>query len=110
MEELDGRRVRATEWPDGERSEEIEEAIRVFGNVVGNTVSHEMGHALGLAHFEADWEEPGHRFHNVGGGGYIMDAGSERSFEHRGEVDGAGPGVFNGVNRAYLEEILPVDE
>jgi len=110
MEELDGRRVRATEWPDGERSEEIEEAIRVFGNVVGNTVSHEMGHALGLAHFEEDWDEPGYRFHNTGAGGFIMDAGAERSFEHRGEVDGAGPGIFNDVNRAYLEEILPVDE
>ena len=109
MDELGGRPVRATEWPDGDRSPRIAEAIRVFGNLVGNTVSHEMGHALGLAHFEGDWEEPGHRFHNVGGGGYIMDAGSERSFEHRGEVDGAGPGSFNAVNRAYLEQILPVE-
>lgn len=109
MPELGGDRIRATEWPEGDRVDEIEEAIRVFGNVVGNTVSHEMGHALGLAHFEEDWETPGHRFHNrpehePG----IMHPGAERSFEQRAELDGEGPSGFNERNRSYLEDILPL--
>ena len=110
MPELGGSRVKATEWPDGQRVDDIAEAIRVFGNVVGNTVSHEMGHALGLTHFEGDWDEPGHRFHNTGADDAIMDAGAERSFEQRAELDGQGPATFNERNRAYLEEILPLPE
>ena len=109
MAELGGDRVRAAEWPDGERTDEIEEAVRVFANVVGNTISHEMGHALGLAFFEGDWEEPGMRYHNMDGDGHIMDAGIERSFKQRAELDGQGPEVFSPENRAYLEEILPLE-
>ncbi|MFW5967950.1 MAG: hypothetical protein ACOCV2_10545 [Persicimonas sp.] len=109
MPDLGGEKVRATEWPDGERSDQIEEAIRVFGNVVGNTVSHELGHSMGLTHFEEDWEEPGQRYHNLEAGGHIMDAGQERSFEQRAQLEGEGPEVFNETNRAYLETILPVE-
>ncbi len=109
MPELGGERVRATEWPEGDRVDEIEEAIRVFANVVGNTTSHEMGHAMGLAYFEGDWDQPGMRYHNLAGNGYIMDAGIERSFEQRAELDGEGPETFSPENRAYLEEILPLE-
>ena len=108
MPELGGQRVQATEWPEGPRTDEIAEAIRVFGNVVGNTVSHELGHALGLAYFEGDWESPGHIFHNMGDTDCIMDAGADRSFEQRAELDGEGPAQFNERNRAYLEQILPL--
>lgn len=106
MPELNGRRVRATEWPGGERRAQIEEAIRVFGNVVGNTLSHEVGHVLGLAHFPDDWNAPGHIYHNLEASGCIMDAGSDRPFEQRAEI-GQGPAVFNERNRTYLEQILP---
>ena len=109
MPELGGQRVLATEWPEGPRTEAIEEAIRVFGNVVGNTVSHELGHAMGLAHFHEDWDEPGHRFHNreTDERG-IMDPGVLRSFEQRAELNGQEPAGFNTRNRAYLEQILPL--
>ncbi len=109
MPELGGERIRATEWPDGDRTEAIAEVIRVFANVIGNTVSHELGHALGLAHFEGDWDSPGHIYHNTGGSGGIMDPGAERSFEQRAELDGEEASGFNARNRAYLESILPVD-
>ena len=108
MPQLDGDEVLATEWPDGDRAGEIEKAIEVFGTVVANTVSHEIGHAMGMAFFEDDWENPDlNIFHNTDPGGYIMDAGSDRSFEQRAEIDGEGPMQFNEQNRAYLEEILP---
>lgn len=109
MPELGGDRIRATEVPDGDRSTEIAEVIRVFANAVGNTVSHELGHALGLAFFQGDWDTPGHIYHNTSGEGGIMDPGAERSFEQRAELDGEGPSAFNPRNRAYLEEILPIE-
>lgn len=109
MPELGGTRVRGTEWPGGERSGAIAEAILVIGNVVGNTISHEIGHALGLTHFAEDWHVPGHVFHNPEPEGCIMDSGADRSFEQRAEIDGEGPAVFNERNRTYLEKILPVE-
>ncbi len=108
MPELGGDRVRATEWPNGERADEIAEAIQAFGSVVANTVSHEMGHALGMAHFPNDWESPGHRFHNLDAEGCIMDAGVDRSFEQRAEIEGYGPAEFSPRNQQYLEQILPL--
>ncbi len=107
MPELGGQPVRATEWPDGDRSDRIAEAVRVFGNVVGNTTGHEVGHALGLAHFPEDWDSPGHFYHNPTASGCIMDSGADRSFEQRAEIEGQGPAVFNERNRTYLETILP---
>lgn len=109
MPELGGDPVLVTEWPDGGRADQIEEAIRVFGNVVGNTTSHELGHALGMAHFpDQDWDgEPLERFHNLDNGGYIMDPGTERPFEQRANLDGQGPEVWHENNREYLETVLP---
>ena len=108
MPELGGTRVRATEWPNGDRADDIAEAIRVFANVVANTTSHEVGHALGLAHFPEDWQAPGHVYHNRIPSNCIMDAGSDRSFEQRAELDGEGPAEFNERNRTYLEQVLPL--
>lgn len=108
MPELDGERVRATEWPDGERADAIDEAIRAFGTFVGNTVTHEVAHAMGLTFFPGDWEGPGNRFHNLEATGCIMDAGVDRSFEQRAEIEGHGPAKFTDENQAYLEEILPL--
>lgn len=109
MPALGGEAVRGSEVGRGPRASQIEEAVRVAGNVIGNTMVHEVGHSLGLTHLPGDWEAPGTIFHNAEPGGFIMDAGSERSFEQRAELDGEGPAVFNAVNRAYLQEILPVD-
>ncbi|TNF22360.1 MAG: hypothetical protein EP329_28675 [Deltaproteobacteria bacterium] len=83
------------------RGAAIREAVRVFGNLVGSTITHEVGHTLGLAALDG-------RVHNDGDNpGWIMDLGIHRPFEERAELDGAGPGVFSPVNRAYLEQILP---
>lgn len=84
------------------RAVEIQEAVRVFGNLVGSTISHEVGHSLGLA------DIPG-QFHNIGDNpGWLMDSGGVRPFEERAEIDGQGPSFFGPDNRAYLEKILPV--
>ncbi|TXD33409.1 hypothetical protein FRC98_20650 [Lujinxingia vulgaris] len=109
MPALGGEAVRGSEVGSGPRAAQIEEAVRVAGNVIGNTMVHEIGHSLGLTHLPEDWEAPGTIFHNAEPGGFIMDAGSDRSFEQRAELDGEGPAVFNEVNSAYLREILPLD-
>ncbi|NOZ02756.1 MAG: hypothetical protein GXP54_12830 [Deltaproteobacteria bacterium] len=101
--ELGGTPVGEGEYPGGGRDPAISEAVRVLGNLIGDTVSHEVGHSLGLAALE------GH-FHNVGDNpGYIMDAGAFRPFEERAQLPGGKARVFAPWNRAYLEEILPVD-
>ncbi|TXC67616.1 hypothetical protein FRC91_20205 [Bradymonadales bacterium TMQ1] len=109
MPGLGGEAVRGSEVGRGPRLVQIEEAVRVAGNVIGNTMVHEIGHSLGLTHLPGDWEAPGTIFHNAEPGGFIMDAGSERSFEQRAELDGEGPAVFNPQNSAYLREILPLN-
>ncbi|WP_158542402.1 hypothetical protein [Lujinxingia litoralis] len=109
MPGLGGVPVRGSEVGSGERAQAIEEAVRVAGNVVGNTLVHEVGHSLGLTHLVQDWEEPTMVFHNPEPGGFIMDAGADRSFEQRAELEGEGPAVFNPQNRAYLQTILPLD-
>ncbi len=87
----------------GPRADIVAEAVRVFANLVGNTISHEVGHSLGLTAIDG-------QFHNTGDNPeWIMDAGSFRPFEERAEVDGQGPEVFSPTNRAYLEQVLPVD-
>ena len=69
---------------------------------MGSTISHEAGHALGLTAGTGS-------FHNEGDNpGWIMDAGIHRPFGERAEIGGEGPAIFSPVNRAYLEEILPL--
>ncbi|PIE19730.1 MAG: hypothetical protein CSA66_02130, partial [Proteobacteria bacterium] len=69
----------------GVRGGAVREAVRVFGNLVGSTISHEVGHSLGLSAVDG-------QFHNIGDNpGWLMDSGSNRPFEERAELDGAGP-------------------
>jgi len=82
------------------------EATRVLGNLIGSTVAHEIGHSLGLAMVPGKPEE----FHNIGDNpGWLMDAGINRPFLERAELDGQGPEVFSQFNHEYLLEILPKD-
>lgn len=108
MPELGGSAVRGTEWPDGERSDQIREAIDMVGNVVGNTVAHEVGHSMGMAFEATDRIRPGMNFHNKNPeDGALMNSGSSRSFDERANLNGALPAVFNSTNSRYLGEILP---
>lgn len=108
MPELGGSPVKATEWPDGPRAEQISRAIHMVGNVVGNTVAHEVGHSMGLSFYETDREKPGDAFHNkLPGEGFLMDSGSDRPFNERANIKGFPAARFNERNINYLKEILP---
>jgi hypothetical protein len=108
MPELGGDPVLASEWPNGPRSAQIQEAIHMIGNVIGNTVAHESGHSMGLAFFPGDREEPGMRFHSeIPFENCLMDAGSDRPFEERANINGKGPAIFCDLDAMYLMEILP---
>jgi len=108
MPALGGTVIDAAEGPSGARAEQIDLAVHAFGSVIGNTITHEIGHSLGLAYFPEDEFGPGNRFHNdFDEPGSIMDAGGNRTFEERAELEGAAPPVFNSRNRSYLERILP---
>jgi hypothetical protein len=101
-----GKQVEANEYPDGPRSEQIARAIHALGSMIGNTLTHEWGHTLGLAY---GWG-PADIYHNIEPAeNQIMDAGRYRPFAERAELNGQGPAVWSAENRAYLEEILPVD-
>ena len=111
MPELGGNRVMASEWPvtegSSDRTRAIEGAIRLVGTIVGNTATHEIGHSLGLPYVEGE-KADSIRYHNLGGDKeYIMDAGSDRPFEERAELEGRGPAKFSPENQAYLQRILP---
>jgi hypothetical protein len=87
----------------GARAPEIDLAVSVLGNLVGNTIAHEVGHSLGLSNIRGE-------YHNLGDNpGWIMDSGSNRSFEERSGLGPNGPEVFSPHNRGYLDEILPLD-
>jgi hypothetical protein len=88
---------------NGPRQYQIQEAIRVLGNLVGTTVTHEIGHSLGLANYDGQFHNPTDILNR------IMDAGNFRPFEERAEIDGYGPAIFSEVNRTYLERTLPID-
>lgn len=107
MGSLGGEAVRGTEWPDGPRSAQIADAIHMVGSVIGNTISHEIGHSLGLSFYETDRIKPGEAFHNrIPCPNCMMDAGSDRPFEERAELNGVGPAAFNQRNLDYLLQIL----
>lgn len=104
MPALGGRPARKGEDEvGGSRGAAVAEAIRVLGNLLGDTITHEVGHALGLAAVEGDVHNPGDN------PGFIMDSGVFRAFEERAQMPGAHPRVFAPYDRAYLEEILPLD-
>jgi len=100
---LGGKAAQANESQGtSKRASEIREAVRVFANLVGSTISHEVGHSLGLANVDG-------QFHNIGDNpGWLMDSGSFRSFEERGEVDGQGPSFFEPGSLEYLQSVLPL--
>jgi len=88
--------------PGSDRPTQISCAVFVLGSVVGSTVSHELGHSLGLA------DPYGSEFHDDGDApNRLMDGGSERSFDERGELFGQGPSRFCVEEYEYLREILP---
>lgn len=90
--------------PASDRSGQIGCAIYVMGNLVGGTLAHEIGHSLGLANPFLDG------FHNSGDApNRLMDAGGDRPFAERAELEGQGPGVFCDEEYAYLRGILPTN-
>ena len=100
---LCGDPVRASDLAGGPRAAQIDEAVRVLGNIIGGTVVHEIGHSLGMTQ-----SLPGpNDFHNLGDNGYVMDAGAERSYEERAELDGLMP-AWHPLNGQYLRSILPL--
>jgi hypothetical protein len=108
MPALGGAPVSGEEWPEGPRQTAIEAAINLIGTLAGHTASHEIGHSFGLAFFPESVDGYAERFHNdPPGNNWLMDAGSDRPFEERAEIDGMGPAGFNSSNKAYLERILP---
>ncbi len=108
MRALGGVKIGEEEWPDGPRAAAVSEVISLVGNLTGHTASHEVGHALGLAHFPMTVENFDQRFHNdPPGPNLIMDAGSDRPFDERAQLNGAGPAKFSAENLSYLQRILP---
>lgn len=88
--------------PATDRKSRIECAIYVLGNLIGGTLSHEIGHSLGLANPFMEG------FHNLGDApSRLMDAGGDRPFLERAELDGVDGGVFCDDEYAYLRQILP---
>ncbi|MEZ4462263.1 MAG: hypothetical protein R3E66_21580 [bacterium] len=109
MPALGGAEVSAEEWPDGARAAAIEAAINLVGTLAGHTAAHEVGHSFGLAYFPDTVDGFAERFHNDPPGlNWLMDAGSDRPFEERAEIDGRGPAQFSPANRSYLQRILPL--
>lgn len=106
MPELGGQA--ATGDVDGPRALQLDAAIHMIANLTGHTASHELGHAFGLAYFPSTMENFDQRFHNEPAGPrWIMDAGVDRPFDERAEINGAGPAKFNEANLRYLKRILP---
>ncbi len=91
--------------PGTDRKSKVECAVFVLGNLIGGTLSHEIGHSLGLANPYMDG------FHNAGDApARLMDAGGDRPFTERSELQGTAPGVFCDDEYAYLRQILPTLE
>jgi len=95
----DGRRCPAGA---SDRATQIACAVFVLGNLIGTTMTHEVGHSLGLAN------PYGEGFHDPGDGpARLMDAGGDRPFNERAELEGEGPAVFCDDEFTYLRDILP---
>jgi hypothetical protein len=90
--------------PAGDRPTQIACSVYVMGNLIGGTLAHEIGHSLGLANPYADG------FHDSGDQpNRLMDAGGDRPFLERAEIQGQGPGVFCDDEYTYLREIMPTN-
>ncbi len=108
MRDLGGDPVLGTEYPGGDRDIEIGAAINLVSAVIANTVTHEVGHSLGLTFTAQDRLRASTVFHNQRPCDWcIMNSGSNRPFEQRGELVEGIP-IFNALNQEYLNEILPL--
>jgi hypothetical protein len=96
--------VSGTGCPSKDRRTQISCAIWTLGNLVGSTLSHEIGHSLGLAN-----PAGGNAHHLTDGTNRLMDAGANRPFAERAELDGQGPSRFCREAYDYLRQILPTD-
>lgn len=104
--ELGGQPLTDEDLDSTSRQAQVDEAVRVLGNLVGSTVAHEVGHTLGLA-WVPDYPN---EFHNLGDNpGWLMDAGAARPFLERAELDGHGPEFLEENSLNYLKSILPMD-
>jgi len=78
-----------TSCPGTDRKSKIACAVYVLGNLVGGTLSHEIGHSLGLANPFSDGFTTRANAPNR-----LMDAGGDRSFLERAELQGRAPPVL----------------
>jgi hypothetical protein len=94
--------VASNDCPATDRPHRIACAIRVLGSLIGSTLSHEIGHSLGLANpYGEGYHDPGDAPDR------LMDAGGDRPFLERAEIEGQGPAVFCDDEYSYLRTILP---
>jgi hypothetical protein len=88
--------------PGSNRASQVSCAIFIMGNLIGGTLSHEIGHSLGLANPYMEG------FHDAGDApNRLMDAGGDRPFLERAQLQGQGPGVFCDDEYTYLRQVLP---
>jgi hypothetical protein len=88
--------------PASDRILQVACGIYALGNLIGTTMTHETGHSLGLANPYGDG------FHDTGDlPNRLMEAGSDRPFDERAELNGMGPGEFCVDEFTYLQSILP---
>jgi hypothetical protein len=100
------REAASTDWPDGARAAEVELAIKTLSSLIGDTAAHEFGHSLGLA---MPYGLP-NQYHNpFDTPECLMDAGGDRPFGERAELEGFGYGKFCGDELLYLGDILPAE-
>ncbi|MSP62974.1 MAG: hypothetical protein EXR72_22090 [Myxococcales bacterium] len=91
--------------PSQTREIQVACGIFVLGNLIGGTMTHETGHSLGLANPDGDG------FHTMGDlPNRLMEAGGDRPFEERAELDGQGPSRFCDSEWSYLKKLLPAPD
>jgi hypothetical protein len=91
--------------PSDDRRAQISCAIWTLGNMVGSTISHEVGHSLGLAN-----PAGGDAHYLTDAPNRLMDAGGNRPFEERAELNGQGPARFCQDAYDYLRQVLPTND
>ena len=91
--------------PSSDRKARIQCAVWVIGNLIGGTLGHEIGHSLGLANPYSEG------FHDAGDEPQrLMDAGGDRPFLERAQVQGEAGAVFCDDEYDYLRQVMPSKE